>query len=302
MSKRRGQPNGRIFAPARPRYAAALAALTHCDEAGWTRRLTGGELSLYLGERGVKLTGSYDYEDVEAWTVGSAAEAWEVLATRGVIDAATPGAPREFERVARVGSQTATVVGMPCPETIGDAVTFAGVWPTLVHVEALAREAVHRLTPLMVSGGDGALRWRLLDDKECSLTTMQTPAGRVLPITPPFGWEGVPAPALHVAARQLSGAGSPPLRFGVGPPWTRLAKWADQWERERTGSANPFAPFVAIWQAGCAVDRITTAHVTLVCPRATGIVCSPLRWWLDEKRARLEYAAARSDARGLDHD
>lgn len=166
------------------------------------------------------------------------AEAWEALASRGLI-------PMEWldddsRRFVRADGALAAE-----PEDFASAAVLAVDVEGARRAEAVARELVWRMRELGLPQ-PARVAWRRVD-----------PAFW----TPRRGWYLSPTLAT------VTGRPAPP---SASPPWWDLARFdlegVDAWRDIGGAGPNPFEPLAALWSLGYAVDAIDARAVVLAMP------------------------------------
>lgn len=284
-------PSKWALRPARPRLAEALSAVSDIEvetfeemlaTSDWRFTEANGFEWKLPPSKGSKLpqlrwTGPMKKRLMNAF------EAWETLATRGVIpDSWVGDGGRRFHGAWKNAA----------PPSMWSAVAYACDPPTLSTVETLGREVAHRLEPWYRPHHQQVL-WRIASPEEIRAYSPLLPGG----------------PVVHTAAMALSSArfvfntGTPPQplprpRRGRVPPapeppmypWLdvahpsivramlRLTALAEHWQRAREETlamltpvrvadlADPWEPLLRLWRMGYGLDMVSRRSVTLLVP------------------------------------
>jgi hypothetical protein len=261
-----------VLQPARPHLAAALACVTDAtavELAGIARR------RVVVGTTCVDVDGARAFDLV----ITDPAEAWEALATRGVIPDAWAGdARRAFactcEKGWRYDTYTGPKIGSLChdcrgltsvgplahPAGIAACVALASDTPGILAAEALAREIVARLATWNAPRPQATV-WRVIDPKawrQPRINSVGLACARVMDRSDLRERKG------EVFYEQLGGGLLE--RDTAASQRAHDASYAIVWDEQGWPEANPFAPLVELFALGYALDSITDTDVTLVCP------------------------------------
>lgn len=190
------------------------------------------------------------------WRTENAAEAWEILAERGVIPLEAVDDPRR-EFVCSCGIVRVLDAAHPCrgrgvcsrPATIANVVTLAARWASVLAAEELTRVVARRLAPWGVAAVERIV-WRTGERSDRMPAEWPHDANDHAGIVDDRAWDN--------RCGSLSANGEP-------YPWWRAH--SESWEEydARQGEC-PHAAYLAILRLGLSVDRIGDGEAVLVCP------------------------------------
>jgi hypothetical protein len=264
-----------VLNPRRPQLATALACVTNVAATEWAKAIRWGSPSrIELGERdALTLWAPCGPGRGSTLLITDPAEAWEALATRGVIpDAWVGDARRAFSDTAACYCDALEPDDGPCagcrgieqvratPWTVAACVALASDVAGVTQAEALAREAVARLAT--VPPGDvprpSRVVWRVVDAKTWRPNRRNEYLLRAQHWGRPTSWKESAEIYRRVRRR---GAHSDAQNEAY---W--LAYCSARWVRSTRTAPDPFAPLVELWALGYALDAITDDAVVLVAP------------------------------------